>query len=161
AAMPYFQRARGAELLELFERRFPNAARRGQLRASAVEAYSIHGATDAVLTSGTRYLRDFPNEGMRVNVSLLIAYAHAKKNQEKEELAIYDALLAELAQRAEGMPLGEGIVVQIGQQQATRGPRSPEYARVLDRYLSRLVALKRTRDALAVLRRELDRNPKD
>jgi len=41
------------------------------------------------------------------------------------------------------------------------GPRSPDYARVLDRYISRLLALKRRMDALALLRRELDRNPND
>src|SRR5207344_675049 len=39
--------------------------------------------------------------------------------------------------------------------------RSPEYARVLDRYVARLVSLKRTRDALAIYRREIDRNPND
>ena len=36
------------------------------------------------------------------------------------------------------------------------GPRSPDYARVLDRYISRLVSLKRTNDALAMMRREID-----
>ncbi len=39
--------------------------------------------------------------------------------------------------------------------------RSPDYSRVLDRYVSRLVSLHRPLDALAVLRRELDRNPND
>ena len=39
--------------------------------------------------------------------------------------------------------------------------RSPEYARILDRYISRLVSLKRLRDALALYRREMDRNPAD
>ncbi len=41
------------------------------------------------------------------------------------------------------------------------GARSPEYARVLDRYLARLVELKQTPAALAVLRREIDYNPDD
>ena len=41
------------------------------------------------------------------------------------------------------------------------GPRSPEYARVLDRYLARLVQLKQIPPALAVLRTEIDRNPDD
>jgi cellulose synthase operon protein C len=43
----------------------------------------------------------------------------------------------------------------------TYGPRSPEYARVLDRYIARLVSLKKTTQALALYRRELDRNPDD
>ncbi len=42
-----------------------------------------------------------------------------------------------------------------------RGPRSPEYARVLERYLARLVQMKQIPPALGVLRREIDRNPDD
>ena len=41
------------------------------------------------------------------------------------------------------------------------GARSPEYSRVLERYLARLVQLKQVPEALAVLRREIDRNPDD
>jgi cellulose synthase operon protein C len=41
------------------------------------------------------------------------------------------------------------------------GPRSPEYARVLDRYLARLVEMKQIPPALAVLSREIHRNPND
>jgi cellulose synthase operon protein C len=44
--------------------------------------------------------------------------------------------------------------------QAT-GARSPEYARVLERYLARLVEMKQIPPALGVLRREIDRNPDD
>ncbi|HWZ96747.1 MAG TPA: tetratricopeptide repeat protein [Candidatus Dormibacteraeota bacterium] len=42
-----------------------------------------------------------------------------------------------------------------------RGPRSPEYSRVLERYLARLVELKEVPRALGVLRREIDHNPDD
>ena len=41
------------------------------------------------------------------------------------------------------------------------GARSPEYSRVLERYLGRLVEMKQIPPALAVLRREIDRNPDD
>jgi cellulose synthase operon protein C len=41
------------------------------------------------------------------------------------------------------------------------GARSPEYARVLDRYLGRLAQMKQIPPALGVLRREIDRNPDD
>ena len=41
------------------------------------------------------------------------------------------------------------------------GPRSPEYSRVLERYLARLVQLRQVPSALAVLRGEIDRNPDD
>ena len=41
------------------------------------------------------------------------------------------------------------------------GARSPEYARVLERYLARLVELQQIPAALAVLRREIEHNPDD
>lgn len=41
------------------------------------------------------------------------------------------------------------------------GARSPEYARILERYLARLVELKQIPAALAVLRREIEHNPDD
>ena len=41
------------------------------------------------------------------------------------------------------------------------GPRSPEYARVLERYLARLVQLKQVPKALNVLAMEIDHNPDD
>ncbi|HKE07705.1 MAG TPA: hypothetical protein VKB48_07725 [Candidatus Acidoferrum sp.] len=48
-----------------------------------------------------------------------------------------------------------------GSNQQVGGPRSPEYSRVLERYLARLVELKQVPQALGVLRRELDHNPDD
>lgn len=47
------------------------------------------------------------------------------------------------------------------QSQVTTGVRSPEYSRVLERYLSRLVSTDHVPDALTVLRKEIDRNPND
>src|SRR5713101_3790061 len=44
---------------------------------------------------------------------------------------------------------------------AQLGARSPEYARVLERYLARLAELKQIPAALVVLRREIDHNPDD
>jgi len=160
ASVPYFMRVRAAELTALFERQFPQSTWRPILRSKLIEAYALHGDSDAVLTSGRRFLTDFPQHGSRVTVTLAMADAHARKNQVKEELALYDALLAELAKNAEGIPLGSGVVANPGQQ-GSRGPRSADYARVLDRYVSRLAAMKRVKDALIVLRRELDRNPND
>ncbi len=161
SAQPYFERVRASELIALFASRFPNSERRATLEYKLIEAYALHGENDAVLTSGRRFLTAFPNAGTRMQVSLLMADAHARKNQVKEELAVYDELLLELAKRAEGVPLGQGIVANSGRRGGPSGPRSPEYARVLDRYVSRLAALKRVPEALALLRRELDRNPDD
>jgi len=78
-------------------------------------------------------------------------------------------------QEAEGEEGGEGREVtptpsqvpasafQVGRNTETQetGPRSPEYSRVLERYLARLVQLKEVPQALGVLRREIDHNPDD
>jgi len=58
-----------------------------------------------------------------------------------------------------GAPLGELESQQENQRQ--NQARSPDYARVLDRYIARLVSLKRVPDAVALFRRELDRNAND
>jgi tetratricopeptide (TPR) repeat protein len=157
-AVPYFARAKAAELLALLERRFPQSAERAGLRAKLLEAYAIHGQDDAVLQQGTQFLTAFPDHDARTRVQLAMADAHARKNQVRQEIAVYDALLLELGKKAGGVPLGEGIVSGTARK---AGPRSPEYARVLDRYVSRLVALKRPKDALVLMRREIDRNPND
>ena len=47
------------------------------------------------------------------------------------------------------------------QPEVATGVRSQEYSRVLERYLSRLVSTNRVPDALAVLRKEIDRNLND
>lgn len=151
AAAPYFRRARAADLVALVESRFPNSPARAELRERVIDSYAIYGATDGVIRAGTKFLTDFPDAANRTAVAMRMADAYARTNRSREEFAIYDSLLAELAKRAGGVPLG-GLVA---------GPRSPEYARVLDRYVARLVSMKRVPDALALYRRELDRNPKD
>ncbi len=152
-AAPYFRRMRAAELVDLFESKYPRSPERADLRERVIEAYAIYGANDGVIRSGMKFLTDFPDASNRVSVALRVADAYARANQTQPEFALYDVLLAELAKKADGVPLGSmGKPEQL---------RSPEYARVLDRYVARLVSLKRVREALALYRREIDRNPKD
>ena len=159
---PYFRRARGAELVALFESRFPKSPQRADLREKVIEAYAIYGASEGVIRAGTKFLSDFPDAPHRVTVALRMADAYARLNQTAQEFATYDALLSELAKRANGVPLG--ALPPAGEPAATRQYerlRSPDYARVLDRYVARLVSLKRIQEALALYRREIDRNPND
>ncbi len=143
SAAPYFHRARAAHLVTLLETRFPASRRLPALRAALLDACAAHGASDCVIRAGRDFLARFPDAPERLQVSLLMAEAHARLNQTAAEFAVYDALLEDLTRRA-GPPA-----------------RSPQYIRVLDRYISRLVAMKRTRDALALYRREIDRVPDD
>lgn len=214
AAVAYFHRTRAAELVALFDTKFPKSARRPSLSARLVDAYAVYGDDDGVIRSGRAFLAAFPKAAQRAAVALRIADAFARLQEAQNEFAVYDTLLKELAERADGVPLGEtavpagepvseeapaaevGGAEQAGEgaseeapeeagavvatrrirprriaeaegalgapaQAGGRAARSPEYARVLDRYVARLVSLKRPLDAMQLLRRELDRNPSD
>jgi Tetratricopeptide repeat len=200
-AVPYFHRSRAAELVALFDRRFPDSRERPGLHARLIEAYANYGEDAAVLSAGNDFLNAFPSASRRNQVALLMADSYARTGNTKGEFAIYDGLLQELARKADGVPLGEHSEQQSAPEEnsspsgnegageedaanATRpiihrgaesrrafilqntnpvlkGVRSPEYQRVLDRYISRLVSLRQVPAALAVWRQELDRNPND
>ena len=159
-AVPYFHRAKAAELVAEIDKRFPNAPERAELHAKLMDAYAAYGENDAVIREGTLFLAQFPADTRRVEVALEVGDVYSRTNQPEKEFALYKDLLKELAAKAEGVPLGEAGSESVGGQ-TTSGARSSQYAQVLDRYLSRLVALRRLPDALEVLRGELDRNPQD
>lgn len=208
-AMPYFHRARAAELLKLLDRKFPNAPERPGLHATLIEYYASAGESDAVIRSGKEFLGAFPQAPQRTQVALLMADAYARQEDTKDEFAIYDSVLKELAAKAEGKPLGNGAAGLLGSygrdeeyepeayreeapegsyesnesagnndnvqgaqggafNTATRpaarteiGARSPEYSRVLERYLARLAQMKQIPRAVGVLRSEIENNPDD
>lgn len=205
--VPYFHRAEAARLLILLDQQFPKGPERAELHERLLQAYVEYGESDTVIRCGKEFLAAFPDSDERTNVSLLLADAYARLDKTSDEFAIYDAVLHELAQKAQGVPLGaDGSAVHVEQSQrygseetnseqaenqddtenaATEelakaraaahlalsisssespeptGPRSAEYASVLERYLSRLAALKELPLALQVLRREVDRNRDD
>jgi len=216
-AVAYFHRARAADLIALFDKRFPKSGERSELHARLLDAYAVYGMDDALLRAGRQFLNSFPRAPQRVHVAMLMADSFARKDMVKEELAVYDQLLGELAARADHLPLGEaaranastvrqseqpeGEEAEAGQasggisvspvagrglyragQRVGRPPRprfqglvrtaqtqagqpgearSPEYSQVLERYISRLVALGRPLAVLELFRREMDHNPND
>ncbi|MBV9438198.1 MAG: hypothetical protein JOZ44_19215 [Acidobacteria bacterium] len=197
-AFPYFHREEAAELMRLVDSRFANSEHRAELHARLLETFSNYGESQAVIRDGKQFLSAFPNAPQREQVALLMADSYQRLNDPEDEFALYDSLLAELAQRANGVPLGDqsenlpdasradaesqdgeaeqegeahpaapnaqvrrAFQVTAGPSQQPQGPRSPEYARVLERFVARLVSLDRLPQALAVLRKELDRNPND
>jgi predicted Zn-dependent protease len=208
----YFNRARAAQLLALLDETFPAAAERSALHARLLEYYASAGESEAVIRSGREFLAAFPKTPERTRISLLMADAYSRAGNSREEYAIYDAALKELADAAQNVPLGtetqnsgvgapsfnappptadlgneggegeegEGendaggpqppptrknppAAFQVGRQAATLqvGARSPEYARVLERYLARLAADQQVPAAVGILRREVERNPDD
>jgi len=167
ASAAYFHRARAAEVLKLFDGEFPNSDQRAALHAGVIAAYAIYGDNGGVVEKGRGFLTAFPDADERSQVSLLMAEAYAREGQTTEEFAVYDALLAELAAKADGVPLGAQVTPQprrfnrFGRQAVPLGARSPEYARVLGRYIARLVALKQLLPVVQLYAQEIARNPDD
>lgn len=184
ASAPYFHRVEAAELLSLFDSRFPKSPQRAELHAKLIDVYAGYSQSGAVIQSARTWLNDFPNSPQRLHIALLLADALSAANRVDEELAVYDRLLNELAARADHVPLGaepepgssyrsrpqEEISQRPGNPLPFRarartepqsGVRSPEYARVLGRYIARLVQLKRPMQVLVLFRREIDHNPND
>ena len=149
-SLAYFHRAAASRLVDLLEQRFPQSGYREVLRAQLISAYAGYGDDASVIQAGRAYLAAFPNGAGSVAVAMEVADALARADRTDEEFALYDQLLRELAGKALNVPLG-----------VNNSARSPEYAQVLDRYLSRLAELNRPLDALRVYRREMDRNPND
>ncbi len=104
--VPYFHRAEAAKLLALLDEQFPKAPERAGLDARLIQAYVDYGESDAVVRSGKQFLEAFPDSPKRVNVSLLMADAYVRLGKTEEEFAIYDAVLRELAEKAQNVPLG-------------------------------------------------------
>src|SRR5580700_1036628 len=105
-AVPYFHRSRAVELLALLDEKFPASPRRAELHAQLLEFYSNSGESDAVIRAGREFLASFPNAAERATVSLLMADAYARQRDTQNEFAIYDAVLQELAGKAQNVPLG-------------------------------------------------------
>jgi len=201
-AVPYFHRAEAAQLVHLFDDRFPNSPLRAGLRARLIQTYAIYGESGAVIRDGRQFLTAFPGNPEREQVGLLLADAYARENRTQEEFALYDEELADLARRADNVPLGirsngvrapareveppdaelestppEGEAESSQSDAPSRSPRAfstqaaaavhaPKsaqawYSDYLERYLSRLASLHELPQALAVLRKEIDRNPND
>jgi tetratricopeptide (TPR) repeat protein len=172
-ATPYFHRLKAAELLQEMTQRFPQSPAIPDLTVMLLEAYAKHGEDDVVIRRGQQFLTGNPNSSGRPKVSLLMADAHARPNRTQQEFALYDALLKELADKAGNVPLGVAsddlppVPADASEPRPDEPPRRPptvrstDYAQVLDRYINRLVTLKRIPDALALYRREIDRNPND
>ena len=200
--VPYFHRAKAAELLAILDQKFPSAAARPELHADLIRAYADYGQDEVVIHAGGDFLKDFPDSSRRVPVAMLMADAYARTNDTGAEFALYERLLGELAAKSAGLPLsasaasttapqdnlavnanqqdgdGNDTVTASGQNAAKPTvesalnltvskpvevllPDDLTYGQLLDRYLGRLTTANKLPEALAVLRRELDRNPGD
>ncbi len=169
SAAAYFHRASAARLIERMRREFPSSPRVPQLEAKLFAAYAVYGQHDAIIRLVPDWLEHNPNSPEYVNTALLLASSYAASVRTQDELALYDRLLTKLSDESEHMPIGVRGIIADTQPDRSRpdagvsgsGARSPDYARVLDIYIGRLVYLNRQTAAIALFRREVGHNPDD
>ncbi len=160
SAVSYFHRASASRLIERLRQEFPNSPHAPELEAKLFNAYAVYGQNEAIVRLVPDWLARNPNSNDYVNTALLLADAYLEQQDSKDELALYDRLLTQLAAKSDHMPIGNASL-QSDAQASQPNARSADYARVLDRYISRLVQLDRQMDAIALFRREIDRNADD
>ena len=150
---------------------FPKAPQRSTVALLMADAYSRKGdATnefaiyDSVLQELGSQAQNLPlgsaAEGLRSvnNYAQIRGHAAETETEEGEE----SEGNAPVENVAPDRPANQAFQVRTVTSAAAQvGPRSPEYARVLERYLARLVEMKQIPQALSVLRKEIDRNPDD
>ena len=156
ASIAYFHRATAEKLIERMKVEFPKSPLTAPLESKLFSAYSVYGQSDAILRLTPPWLAAHKNSSEYTKVSLLLAETYAAGGKVNQELAIYDVLLQKLADASGHRPIGE-----ISENAKPAAARSPEYAKVLDLYISRLTQLHRLTDAVGIYRREIDRNPDD
>ena len=145
---------------------FPKASQRTAVALLMADAYARKGDTTSEFAIYDSVLRELSAQAQ--NVPLGSAMANLQPNQYAERYSAAAGADEEGDQGANqeaGPPPGQPHqAFQVGSSsaaQAQSGARSPEYARVLERHLARLVEMKQVPQALGVLRREIDHNPED
>src|SRR5271165_920514 len=182
-AVAYFHRAAASELIDRLKKETPNSPAIADLEGKLIAAYAVYGQDDAIITRAPAYLTQYPNAPAFLDTAMLLADSYMREKNQQAEFALYDRLLTELGAKADHVPIGtinmtpaalsrvevevapgtQPNLAAVKQQPTPAAPavRSPDYARVLDRYISRLTELHRLNDALALYRHEIDQNPED
>ena len=145
---------------------FPNAPQRIMVALLMADAYARKDDAKGEFAIYASVLKELAYQAQNVPLGSSAEglnqyrYNQNAANQELGEGNETESETSEGDQR--GRPSSHAFQINsAGASSAQSGPRSPEYARVLERYLARLVQLKQIPSALAVLRSEIDRNPDD
>jgi lipopolysaccharide biosynthesis regulator YciM len=161
-SIAYFHRATAARLIERMKHEFPGSGLIAPREAKLFSAYSVYGEKNAILRRTPPWLAAHKDSPEYTKVALLLGETYAATRNFTQELALYDGLLEKLGEASGHRPLGDISDRVLRSEEAKASPaRSPEYAQVLDLYVSRLTQLNRLTDAVGLYRHEIDRNPDD
>ncbi|HEX8925569.1 MAG TPA: hypothetical protein VF786_07235, partial [Terriglobales bacterium] len=140
---------------------FPSAPQRQQVALLMADAYASTNRSAEELALYDSLLEELAHQAEGIPLGMNAATPAAVEVAENEETVPDDA---EDDTEVGSVQPQQNRAFAIGETKApdsASGVRSKEYSRILERYLSRLVSMNRLPDALAVLRKEIDRNPND
>jgi cellulose synthase operon protein C len=144
---------------------FPDAPERTDVSLLMADAYARLGKTEDEFAIYDEALRELSQRAHYVPLGSDLATARDWVHDTPEESESADDQGSSTEQNAEEGPgapaAAQAFSIASNEAPQTREARSGQYASVLERYLSRLAALKELPRALEVLRREVDRNPND
>ena len=144
---------------------FPKAAERTHVALLMADADARLDKTQDEFAIYNSVLQELATQTDKMPLGLRVAGGEEFTPQENESEEGEGAEESDAGETGNSRPQrgapNAAFQVQAQRSAAETGPRSPEYSRVLERYLARLVELKQIPQALAVLRREIDHNPDD
>ncbi len=149
---------------------FPNASQRTAVALLMADAYSRKADTTSECAIYDSVLQELAGKALNVPLGSAEEGAESAANYatgatnaaetedegEEEEAEAPQSNSPQQRQPSQAFQIGSA-----GVPARQVGARSPEYARVLEQYLARLVEMKQVPQALGVLRHEIDRNPDD
>src|SRR6185436_16653229 len=116
-AVSYFNRARAAELLEFFEKTYPNSAHLPRMQYQALEALKAYGRWETLAHRGTAFMERHPRALETPSAGILVADAYGNLKNETEELKVYSRLLDLLNAQPHRFVVGPKVL--------SRGQRDP------------------------------------
>ena len=144
---------------------FPKAAERTHVALLMADADARLGKTQDEFAIYDSVLQELAAQADKMPLGLRVAGGEQftpQENESEEGEGTEEANDGETGNPRPQLTAPNAAFQVQAQRNATEtGPRSSEYARVLERYLARLVELKQIPQALGVLRREIDHNPDD
>jgi len=142
---------------------FPNAEQRTEVALLMADAYARTGKTQEEFAIYDSVLQELAAKAQKVPLGQSVSGTGSSPEMAMNETSDSRMENPGSADGESGFRRTGSEAFQVGGAPVVvqTGVRSPEYSRVLERYLARLVQLKQIPDALAVLRREIDRNPDD
>ncbi len=146
------------ELLAQLDTEFPRSERRAMLHRTLLEKYGARLAAGHVVRLGENFLASFETSPHRVQAILVLGDGYARSGRLEDEWGLYGRALQELAPETGSVPLGDAYAKDV---EDTGVAYLQGYARILDRYVTRLAAAGFQNRVTGLFRELLERHAGD